>query len=344
MALWLVRAGSRGEHEQHFLDTKKVYVTWHNLKSDLSKLATKQDLQQVLRDRDPNQTKGKINNNSGQLWPFVNEMKPGDWVVVPSKLRPAIHIAEITGPYVFDAKANDPYFHYRTIKWVAKDIPRSNFDQDLLYSFGAFMTICKIERNEAEQRIRAMAKTNWLATVASTLPEEVAEQIEAAGAIDLEQIARDQIARLIIRKFKGHGMEVLVEAVLKAQGYTTYRSPEGRDKGVDILAAPGLLGFERPRICVQVKSSDSPVDLPTLNQLIGSMQNVHAEQGLLVSWGGFKSSVLNELPTQFFRVRLWNQDDLIRELLAIYDKLDEEIKAELPLKRIWTVTVQEDLE
>ncbi len=344
MALWLVRAGRHGEHEQRFLDTNKVYVTWDNLKHDLSRLATKQDLQQVLRDRDPNQTKGKVSNNSGQLWPFVHEMKPGDWVVVPSKLRPAIHIAEITGAYVFDKAADNPYFHSRTIQWIANDLPRSNFDQDLLYSFGAFMTICKIDRNDAEQRVRAMAKTNWLATGAAPLPQGMAEQVEASGTIDLEQIARDQIARLIIRKFKGHGMEVLVEAVLKAQGYTTYRSPEGRDKGVDILAAPGRLGFERPRICVQVKSGDSPVDLPTLNQLIGSMQNVHAEQGLLVSWGGFKSSVLNELPTQFFRVRLWDQDDLIRELLAHYDKLDDEIKAELPLKRIWTVTAQEDAE
>jgi restriction system protein len=73
-------------------------------------------------------------------------------------------------------------------------------------------------------------------------------------------------------------------------------------------------------------------------------QNVPAEQRLLVSWGGFKSSVLNELPRQFFRVRLWDQDDLIRELLAHYDKLDDEIKAELPLKRIWTMTAQEDVE
>ena len=37
------------------------------------------------------------------------------------------------------------------------DIPRSNFDQDLLYSLGAFLTICEVKRNDAEKRIRAMA-------------------------------------------------------------------------------------------------------------------------------------------------------------------------------------------
>ena len=52
-----------------------------------------------------------------------------------------------------------------------------------------------------------------------------------------------------------------------------------------------------------------------------AMQNVYADQGLLMSLGGFKSSVRKEAPTQFFRLRLWDQDDLIRELLAHYDKL-----------------------
>ena len=160
--------------------------------------------------------------------------------------------------------------------------------------------------------------------------------------VDLEQLARDQVARLIIQRFKGHGMERLVEAVLRAQGYTTYRSPIGADKGVDLLAAPGALGFGHPRICVQVKSGDNPVDHPTLSQLLGTMHSVQADQGLLVSWGGFKSSVEKETAQHFFRVRLWNQADLVSQVLEHYDRLDEEIRAELPLKRIWTVAAQEE--
>ena len=40
---------------------------------------------------------------------------------------------------------------------------------------------------------------------------------------------------------------------------------------------------------------------------------------------------------QFFRVRLSDQDDLIEQLLGNYEKLDADLRAELPLKRIWTV-------
>jgi len=61
-----------------------------------------------------------------------------------------------------------------------------------------------------------------------------------------------------------------------------------------------------------------------------------------VCWGGFKSSVDRETAHHFFRVRLWDQDDLIDQLLAQYASLDEDLRAELPLKRIWTVALQEE--
>jgi len=176
-----------------------------------------------------------------------------------------------------------------------------------LYSFGAFMTVCQVSRNDAEQRVHQMAKHGWKSSGAPAGPKKKADDEATAsgeGLEDLAQAARDQIAKLIIARFQGHGMARLVDAVLRARGYTTYLSPEGPDKGIDILASPEPMGFGEPRVCVQVKSGDSTLDRPTLDQLIGVMQNVQASHGLLVSWGGFKSSVDKEEATQFFRVRL----------------------------------------
>jgi restriction system protein len=75
--------------------------------------------------------------------------------------QPGIQIGEITSDYHFDAKAEDPYYHWRSVKWIGEAIPRTHFGQDLLYSFGAFMTICRIQRNNAEARIAAMRSNNW---------------------------------------------------------------------------------------------------------------------------------------------------------------------------------------
>jgi restriction system protein len=342
MALWLFRAGRRGEYEKKFLDEKRVYITWHMLPNDLSKLQSRQELMPLLEKSYPDSKPRSLQNNASQIWSAAHDMTPGGWIVTPSKLKPAaLHFAEITAGYQFDPSAVDPFHHYLEVKWFATDVPRSVFDQDLLYSFGAVMTICQIKRNEAEARVRAMAKAGWKKNgIKPTKPESDATSPEEV--VDLERLARDQIAKLIVQKFKGHELARLVEAILKAQGYTTYLSPEGPDKGVDILAAPGPLGFGNPRLCVQVKSGDSPVDSPTLNQLIGAMQNVQADQGLLVSWSGFKSSVDKEVAVQFFRVRLWDQDTLISELLSHYEALDEDLRADIPLKRIWTITTTEE--
>lgn len=174
-------------------------------------------------------------------------------------------------------------------------------------------------------------------------PQEDAGPIsEVEGVVDLERMARDQIAEIIQREFTGHGLAVLVEALLRVQGYHTYRSQEGPDKGIDILAAPDSLGFGHPRICVQVKSGEAQVDRPTLDQLVGTMQNVHADQGLLVSWSGFKNSVEKERAGQFFRVRLWSSEEVVQNLLDHYERLPEEIRAALPLKRVWVVAADRE--
>jgi restriction system protein len=346
MAIWLFRAGKSGQYETKFLNEKKIFLTWDELNKDLSKFEDKRELFDFLVDFYDNHKRNTIRNWTGQIWPIAKELKVGDWVVLPSKLKAAVHIGEITGDYKFDSKAENPFYHYRTVKWFATDIPRSNFEQDILYSFGAFMTVCRIHRNNAEERIKLMAENSWQPVNLNKLDKKErisgdTEEISETES-DLEQLANDQIAKFLIRKYKRHGMAQIIEAILKAKGYTTYCSPEGADKGVDILAAPEPMGFGKPRLCVQVKTGDTPIDRPTLDQLIGAMQNFHAEQGLLVSWSGFKSTVDREIPNQFFRVRLWGQKEIIQELLLNYEKLDEDIRADLPLKKIWTLSFSDE--
>lgn len=344
MSLWLIRAGANGEYEQRFLTENRIYFNWGGLLTDLGRLPDLASFYKVFGDTYPDAKKGKVQNNARQAMQFAKLMQPGDWVALPSKFNPTIHFGKIAGPYQYDPKAEDRFQHSRKVDWFAQDIPRDRFDQDVLYSLGAFLTVCRIQRNNAEERVKEMAANGWKVpghskATLGTGVEEV-ESDETSAAVDIEQTAMDQISKLILAKFKGHGLANLVRAILEAQGYTVHQPPAGPDHGVDLLASPGPLGFGKPRICVQVKSTDTPVERVVLEQLIGTMQNFQAEQGLLISWGGFKQSVERERATQFFRVRLWNRNDLIQNLLAHYDTLDEDLRSELPLKRIWTITNQ----
>ena len=127
-----------------------------------------------------------------------------------------------------------------------------------------------------------------------------------------------------------------------AKGYNTHMGSTDEAGGnIDILAAKGGMGFDdNVRICILVKADDTPIS--TLDKFVGTMNLVGANYGLLVSWGGFKSNVEQERSNEFFTVRLWNQNDLIDQVLEHYEDLDNYIKGEIPLKSFWTVTTDID--
>lgn len=158
---------------------------------------------------------------------------------------------------------------------------------------------------------------------------------------DIERLARDQITAHIGRRFVGHDLARLVAAVLEAEGYVTKLSPPGPDAGVDVLAARGPLGFERPHLCVQVKSSTSPVDVGVFRALQGTMATLKADQGLLVAGAASRSPSRGEAGLSFFSVRLQDADALVGALFKVYDRLPAELQAELPLKRMWGLVLEE---
>lgn len=331
MPLWMVRAGRHGEQEQKAIDNGFVTIGWNEL-PDLSDIRTKDELKKLYNKVYPGQKKMTIANEVGQIWRFLKEINIGDLGALPLKTQSAIAIGKVTGPYEYRKDFGDIIRHIRKVNWIKVDIPRTDFDQDLLYSLGAAMTVCQIRRNNAETRVRAMIEGKPIPRRRTTELREVT---------DIEEISRDLILKKIGLKFKGHELARLVEAVIKAQGYVTSRSEPGPDGGVDILAGSGPLGFDSPRICIQVKSSTSSVSVDVLRALQGTIQSFKAEQGLLVSWGGFKRTVLDEARRSFFTVRLWDSGALLNEILKYYDQFPDDLKAELPLKRIWSPVLEE---
>lgn len=337
MSVWLVRAGRFGENEATALDEGIVTIGWNNM-PDLAKVASREELAAIYESLHPDAAKGRVSNQVGQIWAFRSRINVGDLVVLPLKTQSSIAIGKIASNYGYSTDFGDGVRHVRKVDWLRTDIPRTAFDQDLLYSFGAFMTVCQIQRNKAEERIKALLN-------GKTQPQLVKSKTDVTEddptKIDVEEAARDQIVEYIQQKFAGHNLANLVDAVLQAEGYLTRISPPGADGGVDILAGSGPMGFGSPRLCVQVKSGQSPVDVTVLRELQGILQSFQAQQGLLVSWGGFKKSVLNEAKQSFFTIRLWDSGDLFKAIVRNYDRLSDELQAELPLKRCWALVLEE---
>ncbi len=328
MSVWMVRAGKNGEREDLALERGAAVIGWDKL-PDLSEIDDREKLTELMQRRYPDEKKMSVANYVGQVWAFRGRIAPGDLIVLPLKTRAMIAIGECTGAYKYESANPTGSRHVRPVKWIREDIPRETFGKDLLYSLGAFMTVCQIKRNQAEQRIRRILKGEPDPLVAP-VGEAATEPDDTESVPDLEQYAADQIRQYIARKFKGHELAQVVGEVLQAEGYQLQISPPGPDGGVDILAGRGLMGFDEPRLCVQVKSTNAAVDAKVFRELRGTMEDRGADQGLLVSWSGFTRPTIEEARRQFFRVRLWDSGILVSKLLANYEKLSEELRAELP--------------
>ncbi|MCP9236547.1 restriction endonuclease [Lewinella sp. JB7] len=224
------------------------------------------------------------------------------------------------------------------MKWKA-EVSRASFDKDLLYSFGSLLTVSSVNREAAAERIWNMVngkKTPDTLTPSRTSVETVEESAEDSE-IDLARRAEDDIVSYMNRTLDGHDFADLITQLLEVQGYVSQSSSPGADGGVDILAGSGPLGFQEPRVCVQVKFPGGTVDVKILRELQGVMRRTKAEHGLLVSWGGFRQSVLKEARDDHFYIRLWSEQDVLEQFYRHYDKLSEEWRVRIPLRRIWAL-------
>lgn len=345
--LWLIRLGRNGEYEARALE-EGVLTVGFGIRHDVSHLKDRGALEAEMARLFPDDKPNRHRNFAAQVNQFLNVAETGDLVVSPVKTTSTIAIGRLAGPYRPGPKGEAT----RPVEWLKTDLPRDTFRQDLLYSFGAFMTVCEISRNDALNRVKAVLETGR-DPGDGVRPEGLPEPTSDSGtedeteeafdqAVSLDQIARDQIRRRIASTFAGHDFTRLIDAILTAQGYRTRRSPAGPDGGIDITAGSGPLGLESPRIVVQVKSGDYVVQHPDLQSLIGTIQDTQADHGLMVSWGGFTAPVRRRINELYFRVRFWGQDETIDNLLSVYDSLPEDIRAELPLRRTWTLVIDEE--
>jgi restriction system protein len=336
--LWIVRAGKHGERELASIEQNKLlpgFLEVGDLSSLQSRDAILTHLQQVL----PELAQNTLKNFAAQLNQFAHTIKIGDFAVMPRKVTNGVAIGKVIGEYVYSA--DDPFRHSRSVEWLKPAVPRDTFKQDLRHSFGAFMTICEIKRNAAFERVRAVLDTGAdpgaLLGTQGTVPVRVSDDEPDAAdyATDIEEIANQQIISLIRSEFAGHALADLVAEILRIEGYKTRVSAPGPDGGIDILAAGGAFGLGQDRMCVQVKSGDGTANHDVVLRLIGSMSNVQASTGLLVSIGGVNAPAQRELEHHFFKLRLWQMPDLLNALFRAYKDLSEETKARLPLKQIW---------
>ena len=257
MTVWVVRAGGRGEWEELFTSEEIAAIDF-GLRQSVADFDSRESLRAHVIES------GGSRSGADQLWRFSSEICIGDMIVLPRKLSKSIAVGRVSGDYAFRLDMEAP--HVRSVHWNAQDIPRADFDRDLLYSFGGLATVFRAQASDAEARIRR--KLDQISGDTPVVPVSTITEGEEEGIrVDLEEQIEDRIVEHIRRKFSGVRLENLVAEMLRASGYHVLETRRGPDGGTDIVAGRGEMGFEQPRLCVQVKSGRDRVDIREYNRL-----------------------------------------------------------------------------
>jgi len=128
LALWIVRAGDKGQQEEKAMNLNVVTIGWDKL-PDLSEIKNRSSLQTKYLEFYPTPKKGKISNVVGQIWNFINDIKIGDLVGLPLKTKDSevISLGLINGNYEYNGFEPDVK-HIRRVKWL-KSVAISEFEQ-----------------------------------------------------------------------------------------------------------------------------------------------------------------------------------------------------------------------
>ena len=187
--------------------------------------------------------------------------------------------------------------------------------------------------NIAENAYRKWKRLN---TVEEYKDEPSDDAQENANDVKLEQLesdARESIKDYLTAK-DPYQFQDMVAALLRAMGYhTPFIAPKGKDGGIDIIAYVDPLGAQTPRIKVQVKHRpDTVIGASDIRALLGVLRA--GDIALFVTSGTFSSEAKNTSTNSREFIRWIDGNDFIDMWQEYYDKMSDEDKNMLPLKRI----------
>lgn len=317
-----------------FRDNCQVAIGWKTLAEQALEGANRQDLQRLYRQFEPQSKNGRIVTGASQVWRFVNEIKVDDWVVSYSPSNRTYLIGQIQSPAKYQQDNQDLNIALiLDVKWQEREILRDTLSANCRNSLGSILTVFELSKEIADELL-AISSSLKNQTIQTTEiePTNILADEQNNNFQEIEMQAIEYIKDLI-NALDWDEMQELVAGVLRAMGYQTQISPQGMDRGKDIVASPDGFGFEHPRIIVEVKHRNGRIGSQDIRSFLGGRHK--DDRGLYVSTGGFSKDARYEAERANIPLVLWTLDELTRTLLQYYEKLDIEAQRFIPLKKVY---------
>lgn len=258
---------------QEALEKDEIFVGWKEVKGLLEEGLSLSDFRERVK-----ATYGIENNRSAAafarfLWEFLKEMKPGDYVVVPS--RGQFYVAEVVGDPCYD-ESHPVAAHRRPVRWLNDKKP--------------------IPRELASAALQGRMKARGTLMDTSDLVADIEKVLEDAKRGETPNLARELRARMVeaVRQELTRGrmnpdrFETLVERMAQAMGAVEAKwVPRRSDQGSDVVADFELMGGLLVTVGIQAKfyQPGKPMGRHAVDQLAQALRAGVAEMGLVITTG-----------------------------------------------------------
>lgn len=330
--LWMVRAGEGGLKFDEFERDQLVSIGWPEM-GDLTLLVNREDFVRQVSSCYPGAKKAWIPGAAGQVYRFVREIKVGDALLTYNPAERAYLVGRAIGEYEYAPSVSADQPNRRRVKWQAR-VLRDHLSVATRNSLGAISTLFMVPAEAAAEVLR-------LAT-GKTVPDATKPSLDVStGAVDeaVDDLYKDIQAKAFeftkdrLSQLDWEDMQDLVAGLLRAMGYKTRVSPSGSDRGKDIVASPDGLGFEDPRIVVEVKHRGAAMGSQEIRSFLGGRHD--RDKGLYVSTGGFTKEARYEAERGRIPITLMDLDDLVKSLLDHYERMDTDAQRLIPLRKLY---------
>ncbi|GAB4409027.1 MAG: restriction endonuclease [Anaerolineae bacterium] len=335
--IWFVRAGRESVYAEDFMQKKVVGIGWAEI-GDLEPNITKAQLLQIYKQTYPEHSDGKAQVCVSQILRFMQEIKVGDSVMTHDRDKQMYYLGIISSECHWNPTLMGDLPRVRSVDWKYQ-IPRGLLSGDAKSTLGAIQTLFLVrgkvasELNDKAISLQQPSKSDIVSFTTASIPDQtdLEQEIRAELLEKSEQAIEDRIVRL-----EWDQVQELVAGILRAMGYRTTISPRGSDRGVDIFASPDGLGLEEPRIFVEVKHRPTTsMGSQDIRSFLGGRSS--GDKCLYVSTGGFTKEARYEADRANIAITLLGLVDLRKLLVDYYEKLDEDMKSLIPLKRIYVL-------
>ncbi|WP_271007787.1 restriction endonuclease [Paucibacter sp. B51] len=326
--MWMVRAGEAGWRFDEFERESIVSIGWHEM-GDLTALQGRDAFMRQVELSYPKAKPSTYPSSAGQVFRFVREIKVGDSVLTYSPPQRSYLVGVVEGTYEYAPAASAEQPNQRKVRWLGR-VMRDNLSVATRNSLGAISTLFMVPAEAAAEIERFLSGTAP-AVMSTPAAPDVEEQVDDLYK-DIQgkafEFIKDKVSQL-----DWEDMQELVAGLLRAMGYKTRISPSGSDRGKDIVASPDGLGFEDPRIVVEVKHRTAAMGSQEIRSFLGGRHD--NDKGLYVSTGGFTKDARYEAERARIPVTLMDLDDLVKALLEQYERMDIDMQRLIPMRKLY---------